>query len=433
MAHRIISVEDGSPAQRAGILPGDELISINGETVIDFIDYQALTAFEVLDIGTRRGHFSVRKGEYQDTGLAFENPLMSGLRMCANKCMFCFVDQLPPYARDSLRVKDDDWRMSMMMGNYVTLTNVPDREIDRIIRRHASPLYISVHAMNPALRAKLLGTDRASRLPEQLKKLAAGGISFHNQAVLCPGINDGDALEETIGALVDMYPAAQSLALVPVGLTGFRDGLADVRKYTAEEARDVLRIAEKWRGICLEKFGTRFVFPSDEFYLAAGCELPSDEEYEDYAQIDDGVGLLRLFGCEYADAWEEAGTISNNTGARPLIACGVSAAPFFRALMDKYPLPCDVQVTAIKNRFFGGGVTVSGLITGGDLTEQLKDIDATHVLISECMLRAEDNVFLDDMPLAKAQELLGRPIIPVGRQGSDLFETIRSLLEDENG
>ena len=434
MAHRITAVAAGSPAYKAGIRAGDELLRINGEVVYDFIDYQALTSGANLKLTTRAGEFSIRKKEYADLGLEFETSMMSGVRMCCNKCKFCFVDQLPADARQSLRVKDDDWRMSLMMGNYVTLTNVSDAELERIIKRHVSPLYISVHVYDPEMRAELMGTPRAARLPAQLKRLAEGGIKFHCQAVLCPGLNDGAALENTIVELMKLYPAAQSLALVPVGLTGHREGLEELHKYTAEEAKAVIGIAEKWRKICLEKFDTRFVFPSDEFYLAAGMDLPSDEEYEDYSQIDDGVGLLRLFETEFEDAYADMGDIKPAVHAKPLIACGVSAADFFGKLMKEHPIPgADVSVKAIRNRFFGEEVTVSGLITGKDLVEQVKAEDCTHVLITTCMLRAEDNVFLDDMTLEEASRLIGRPVIPVDRQGQDLLDAIIDIVEDNNG
>lgn len=437
MAHRITAVVKGSPAYRAGIRAGDELLSIGGETIIDFIDYQALTVPGRLTVKTRKGEYHIKKAEYADLGLEFSTGMMSGVRMCCNKCMFCFVDQLPCYARESLRVKDDDWRMSLMMGNYVTMTNVSDRELERIVRRHVSPLYISVHCMDPELRVKLMGTPRARRLPEQLRKLAEGGVHFHCQAVLCPNLNDGAQLERTISELTDLYPAAQSLALVPVGLTGHREGLSSLRKYRPEEARAVLEIAEKWRKTCLEKFGTRFVFPSDEFYLAANAELPDDEAYEDYAQIDDGVGMLRLFDTEYREAWEERiapvpAETQTETKIRPLIACGVSAAPFFESLLRRRPIPgADIRVKAIVNHFFGPEVTVSGLITGKDLVEQTRDVDCTHVLISECTLRPEDSVFLDDMSLEQVQTALGRPVIPVGRRGGDIIETVFKLMEEQ--
>lgn len=431
MAHRITGVERGSPAWRAGVGEGDELIAINGEIVHDFIDYQALSAKTELILKTRRGQYRVRKGEYQDAGLSFETPMMSGIRMCANKCAFCFVDQLPACARASLFVKDDDWRMSLMMGNYVSLTNVSDAELARIIRRRAFPLYISVHAMNPSLRAGMMGTPRAERLPAQLRRLADAGIAFHAQAVLVPGVNDGPELERTIRELADLAPAARSLALVPVGITRHRQGLPALRKYRPEEAEAVIALADGWRGRCLEKRGTRFVFPSDEFYLAAGRPLPSAAEYEDYAQIDDGVGMLRLLTEEMDEAYREMGEVHPRGEKRIVVATGVSAAPFLDALLRTHPVPgADVRVRAIRNRFFGETVTVAGLLTGGDLTEQMAGETCSHILITGCMLRAEDNLFLDDMSLSEAISRVGRPIIPVGRRGGDLLKAIIDIVEE---
>lgn len=430
MAHRIVRVKPHSPADRAGIEAGDELIALSGEIVVDFIDYQALSAHSELVVRTRRGEFHVRKGEYQDLGLTFETPMMSGVRMCANNCAFCFVDQLPKDARASLWVKDDDWRMSMMMGNYVSLTNVSDRELARIVSRRVSPLYVSVHAIDPELRARLMGTERAKKLPEQLKTLAEGGVAFHSQAVLLPGENDGPALEETIAALIGLTPAARSLALVPVGLTEHREGLPGLRKYARDEAEEVLRVADKWRAKCLKELGTRFVFPSDEFYLAAGRELPADAEYEDYAQIDDGVGMLRLLETEYAEAYAEMGEVKPARAAKIAIATGVSAAPYLEALMKAHPVPgAEIGVRAIPNRFFGETVTVAGLITGGDLVSGMAGVECTHVLITQCMLRAEDNLFLDNLSLSEVSARLNRPVIPVGRRGGDLLKAITDIVE----
>ena len=434
MSHLITSVDPSSPAARSGILAGDRLKSINGETVIDFIDYQALSADRKLTVTVRRDGqdiaFSLRKDEYAPLGLNFESPMMSGVRLCCNKCLFCFVDQLPDNVRPTMRVKDDDWRMSLMMGNYVTLTNLSDREIDRIISRHASPLYISVHATDPGLRTRLIGTPRAARLMDQLKRLSDGGIEFHCQAVLCPGINDGEALERTIADLIAL-PGARSLALVPVGLTGHREGLCDLRTYTRDEARSVIAIADRWRAKLLDGRGTRFVFPSDEFYLQAEMPIPPDEEYEDYDQIDDGVGLLRLLHTEYTDAWRDLPDEDRSLtpdGTPLAIACGRSAADFIRALLKDCPVSgANISIYGLENRFFGPTVTVSGLITGRDLVDQMKDRPSKAILITECMLRNEGDRFLDDMPLEEAERLLGRPIIPVGRRGEDLLNAILSL------
>lgn len=431
MAQTIVSVDAGSPAARAGIRAGDELLRINGECVVDLLDYEALCAEARLRLALRREgktwERTVEKDEYESLGLNFATPLMSGMRLCCNKCMFCFVDQLPQNARPSLRLKDDDWRMSLMMGNYVTLTNVSDHELARIVRRHASPLYISVHAMEPLLRSSILGTPRAMRLPEQLKTLAEGGIEFHAQAVLCPGFNDGESLEYTISRLAALHPAARSLALVPVGLTDHREGLCTLHKYTPKEACAVLDIADRWREMLLKKLGTRFVFPSDEFYLAAGRPLPEDGEYEDYEQIDDGVGMLRLMETEFSEAYADLPEQQKKSGGGKtlLAACGVSAAPFLRQMFAAHPLTgLTVDVRALENGFFGPSVTVSGLLTGGDLVRGLQGAEGAAVLISECMLRDGEQVFLDDMTLEEVSRALEKPVIPVGRRGDEVLSAI---------
>ena len=430
MSHLIVSVDPHSAAERAGIQAGDRLTRIGGVTVIDFIDYQALTANRRLSVQVLRDgqplDFAIRKGEYAPLGLNFSTPMMSGTRLCCNKCLFCFVDQLPANARETMRVKDDDWRMSLMMGNYVTLTNVSDTELSRIIARRCSPLYVSVHATDPDLRAYILGTPRARRLADQLRRLSEGGIEFHCQCVLCPGINDGAALERTIQELSGLE-GARSLALVPVGLTGHREGLTPLRPYTRDEARAVIDLSDAWRERLLRERGTRFVFPSDEFYLRAERPIPPDEAYEDYGQIDDGVGLLRLLETEFRAAWEELPAHMRRRapgGPRLAIACGKSAADFIRQMLSNYPIAgTDVAVHALENTFFGPTVTVSGLITGGDLTAQMAGVECEAVLITEVMLR-DGSVFLDDMTLSEARARLAKPVVPVGRRGEDLLNAI---------
>ncbi len=433
MSHLIISVDPGSPASRAGIRAGDRLARIGGAPVIDFIDYQALSAQKRLTVQVLRDgaaiDFAIRKDEYAPLGLNFETPMMSGTRLCCNKCLFCFVDQLPGGARESMRVKDDDWRMSLMMGNYVTLTNVSDRELERIIARHCSPLYISVHCTDPDLRTHVLGTPRARRLMGQLQRLSEGGIEFHCQCVLCPGLNDGAALERTIREL-SAIPGARSLALVPVGLTGHREGLSALRVYEPDEARAVIELSEAWRDRLLAARGTRFVFPSDEFYLQAGWPIPPDEAYEDYEQIDDGVGLLRLLDTEFREAWEELPEAMRKyapTGPKLAIACGKSAGDFIRGMLQDYPVAgANITVYPLENTYFGPTVTVSGLITGGDLAGQMAGVDCDAVMITEVMLR-DGCLFLDDMTLDQVRDRLGKPVVPVGRRGEDLLNAILEL------
>ena len=428
MPHTIAAVLPESIAEQLGIRAGDALVSINGESVVDWIDYEAFCCTEQMNLVIRRDNeeieYELEKDEYEPLGLQFETQLMSPLRSCANKCMFCFVDQLPRDVRPSLRVKDDDWRMSLMMGSFVTLTNVSDKELDRIIARRAAPLYISVHATDGALRAKMLGTPLASKIMSQLNKLKAAGLTFHAQAVLCPGINDGEQLKKTVEQLAALHPACQSLALVPVGLTGHREGLCPLRKFNKAEARTIVESVAKWQDKYLKKLGTSFVSASDEFYVQAGVRIPADERYEDYPQIENGVGLMRLLETEMEYAFEDA-DLSTARPARLVIATGTSVAPFMKGLMRRFEIPgVEVQVVPIENHFFGESVTVSGLLTGSDLIRELEGIDADRILITECMLREFEDVFLDDMTLEEVQEFIGIPIVKVGRRGEDLLDAL---------
>ena len=428
MPHRIAGVLPGSVADRLGIQPSDVLREINGEEPVDYIDYQALTAQEemrlTLDRDGKEMTFAFTKSEYQPLGLQFETQLMSPMRTCANRCVFCFVDQLPAGSRETLRVKDDDWRLSLMMGCYVTLTNVSDAELARIIERRASPLYISVHSTDAALRSRMMGRAKKDRLMEQLNALVNAGIEFHTQAVLCPGLNDGAALEKTIEDLAALAPNCRSLALVPVGLTARREALYPIEPYDAQSAQAVVALAEGYQAKFLDTLGTRFVFPSDEFYLTGGQPILSDEEYEDYDQIENGVGLLRLLATEFEIAYDEA-DLSAARPAKLAIATGHSAAPFLQTLIERFPIPCvSVSVHALDNHHFGETVTVAGLLTGSDLTQQMRGVAADAILITECMLRDGEDVFLDGMTLLEAEERLQTRIVPVGRRGEDLLSAL---------
>lgn len=428
MNHRIQRVEPGSLAARLGLAAGDRLKKLAGQNVIDFIDYQALCCAPRLSLIVERNgaetEYLIEKDEYEPLGLEFEGQLLGGLRNCCNKCVFCFVDQLPADARKTLKVKDDDWRRSLLMGNFVTLTNVGPRELGRIIARRASPLYISVHATDPALRARMLGTSRGAEILEQLERLAQGGIRFHLQAVLCPGINDGEALDRTIGDLAALRPAALSLALVPVGLTSHRMGLTDLSSFDAAGAVRVLNQVDSWRARLMQDTGLGFVQAADEFYILAGRPFPDEDAYEGYPQIENGVGLCRLLEREFDEAYR-----ADDKNARPsrvAIACGVSARPFLEKLIREHPLPgVETRVVPVENGFFGPTVTVSGLLTGGDLVRGLQNVMADRVLISECMLREGDEVFLDGMTLNEVKRALGLDILPVGRRGDQLLEALK--------
>ncbi|MBR1585032.1 MAG: DUF512 domain-containing protein [Clostridia bacterium] len=428
MAHLIEAVQPHGVAYRRGLRAGDALIAINGEEILDEIDYQALINRSKLDILVRRADgkeetVRIIKAREAGLGLQLADTLACTPRQCKNKCVFCFIDQMPPGMRETLYVKDDDWRLSLMMGNYITLTNVDDREFDRIIRRKASPLYISIHATDPEVRVRMMKNPNARFIMDRLNRLAAAGLHFHCQIVLCPGYNDGEVLKKTLNDLAALYPAAQSAALVPVGLTKFRERLAHVEPFDREKARAVLQYAHAFQQKMLREIGTRFVFPSDELVLIGGEELPAEEEYEGYPQLENGVGLLRKFENGLREAANAC-----DLPVRPrrvLIPCGKSIAPVMRRWVDTYG-PREVQVTVqpIRNTFFGETVTVTGLITGGDLKEQLSGVDADEILLCGNTLRAEGDLFLDDMPLAELRKALKIPITLVPNDGPSLIRAL---------
>ncbi len=430
--HIIENVQPGSVASRHGLCPGDAILSINGEPLLDEIDYQALTVSDRLSLSIQRkggqeATLAICKEEGEPLGLRFGESMVLSPRHCRNKCIFCFIDQMPPGLRETLYVKDDDWRYSLMMGNFVTLTNVDDAEFDRMLRRKASPLYISVHATDPALRCNMMHNRFAGDILTRLSALAEAGIHFHCQIVLCPGHNDGAQLLRTLTDLKALHPAALSVAMVPVGLTRFREGLAPVTPFTKESAQALLDLIAPFQAACQKEIGTTFAFPSDEFFCLAGTPIPSEDWYEHYPQIENGVGLLRLLESEM----EEAAAFDDEPPAPPqrlLIATGVSAAPHLRRLVDRFaPETSHVEVLPIRNRFFGETVTVTGLLTGGDILSQLpKNPVGDKLLLSSSMLRHEGDLFLDDMSLAEFQLKAPLPVQIVGPTGQDLYDALRA-------
>ena len=422
----ITRVEAGSPAAREGLRPGDRLLSVNGEPVKDLIDYEALSVRSRLVVEVEREgeklRYLVRKKVGEPLGLCFETTLMDRMQTCKNRCLFCFVDQMPKGIRSSLNVKDDDWRLSFIMGNYVTLTNVSEEEFQRILKRRVSPLYVSVHATDPALRVKLMSNPTAGRIMERLTALKEAGITFHTQIVLCPGLNDGEALERTLSDLGSLYPYCASIAAVPVGLTRFRQGLYPLRGYTAEEARALIAYGEQKQAAYRERWNDTFFYLSDEWYLTAQLPLPPAESYGDFPQIENGVGLLRLFELDFQEALAEKSPFSEPRFVT--VAGGVAANPFFTELyknLERYNIYADT--VPVENRFFGGNVHVAGLVTAGDIEATFPETGGGPMLIPRNMLREKDCVFLDGVTLGELEEKLGRRIVPFGG-GREFIELV---------
>ena len=429
---KIASVDPHSPADRAGLKPGETLTHINGHPIVDVLDYKFYSYDPRLELtlagpdgGSRT--VRVRKEEGADLGLNFETYLMDRARSCANRCIFCFVDQMPPGMRKTLYFKDDDARLSFLMGNYITLTNLSQREIQRVIDLRISPINISVHATDPELRTAMLKHPRAGECLDIMGRFAQAGIEMNCQIVACPGVNDGPALERTLTDLAALYPAVTSVAVVPVGVTKFREGLCQIAPYTREQAAALLEQVEGFAAAFREKHGTSLAWCSDEFYLLAGRALPDKSYYEDMDQLENGVGMLRLLLHQAELAMDDE--LSGEAPPPFSVATGVSAAPFVEEIVDNLRKACGNikgMVYPIVNRFFGETITVSGLITGTDLLEQLKGRDlGQRLLIPDNMLRSGEQVFLDDVTVEQLEEALGVNVIPIpADSGFDLVDAI---------
>lgn len=427
----IQSIDPGSPAERAGVHVGETLTHVGAHPIVDVLDYKYYTYDSHLELtlkategGTRT--LRVKKRDGEDLGLNFETYLMDQARCCANNCIFCFVDQLPQGMRDSLYFKDDDARLSFLTGNYITLTNLSERELQRIIDLRISPLNISVHATNPELRAQMLGHRNGGAGMELLRRFAAAGITMNCQIVSCPGINDGPELQRSMEDLAALYPRVNSVSIVPVGLTKHRQGLSNLRPYEMDEAAAVVDMVEGYGRVCREKHDTTLFWCSDEFYLKAGRSLPEDEYYEEYTQLENGVGMLRLLMTEFRSALSLTGEIES---VPPFSAAtGVAAAPFISALIDMAAATCHTikgQVFPLVNNFFGETIDVAGLITGKDLITQLRGKDlGERLLIPVNMLRHGEDVFLDDITIADVERELKVRVRPVNQDGFGLCDAI---------
>ncbi len=432
----IRAVEPRSPAYRAGVRVGETLTHINGHPILDVLDYKFYGYEPRLEL-TLRGDggesrtVRVRKQEGEDLGLEFGTYLMDRARSCANQCIFCFVDQMPPGLRKSLYFKDDDARLSFLMGNYLTLTNLSAREVQRIIDLRISPINVSVHTTDRALRVEMLRNPKAGAGIDVMERFAAHGITMNCQIVSCPGINDGPALERTLTDLAAMYPAVNSVSVVPVGLTRYREGLYPLEGYTKETAAALIEQVEAFAARHLEAKGTRLAWCSDEFYLLAGRELPSEEYFEEFTQLDNGVGMLTLLTREFSRALDLMEPEELEGTAPFAIATGVSAAPFLRRLVGMARDRCGTiegTVYPIVNRFFGETITVAGLVTGGDLLEQLRGKAlGERLLIPSSMLRSGERVFLDDVSVDDVERELNVSVVPVPQDGYELLDAMLGI------
>lgn len=428
----ISSVIKGSKADRCGIKSGDTLISINGNGIEDVLDYMFYIAVEKVTLSLSRNgeayEKTVRKSEYDDIGLEFDTFLMDKKRSCSNKCIFCFIDQMPKGMRETLYFKDDDARLSFLQGNYVTLTNLDDKDIERIIKMRLN-INVSVHTTNPELRCKMMHNRFAGDKLRFLKMMTDSGIELNCQIVCCPGINDGAELIRTLTDLKGMMPNIQSVAVVPVGITKFRQGLYPMEIFNKETAGAVIDIIESVQKECLEEYGRRMVFASDEFYITAERGIPDTEYYEDYPQYENGVGLLRSLSDELDEALEAAE--KTDIKRRVSIATGTLAGNFHKQLTKRISdsfQSVECNVYPIVNYFFGETITVSGLVTGGDLIAQLRGKDlGDELIIPKVMLKADEDIFLDDVTLDEVKEALDIKMTPIANDGFEYLDAILGI------
>ncbi|WP_083655096.1 DUF512 domain-containing protein [Roseburia sp. 499] len=432
--HIIYKVLPGSIAEELEVEPGDVLVSVNDHEIEDIFDYHYYTNEEYLTVVIRKPdgeewELEIEKEYEDDLGIEFENGLMDDYKSCHNKCIFCFIDQMPKGMRDTLYFKDDDSRLSFLQGNYVTLTNMKEHDLDRIIEYKLGPINVSVQTMNPELRCKMLNNRFAGDALKKLERLYEAGIPMNGQIVLCKGVNDGAELERSIQELMEYMPIMESVSVVPVGLSKYRDGLYPLEPFEKEDACEVIDMIERYQKECVKQYGLHFIHASDEWYLLAERELPKADNYDGYIQLENGVGMLRLLRDEFAEALEQLGTDEVTKEEYHItIATGLLAAPTLQELSEdfskKFP-QAKIEVVSIRNDFFGERITVSGLLTGQDLIAQLKDRNLGEKLLLPCnLLRSGEEVLLDDITLDELKKTLQVPIDIVKSSGRDLVSCL---------
>lgn len=429
--HIIRAVEEGSIAWELGIESGDRLLAINNEIIEDVFDYHYYTNDEELTVLIEKPNgeeweLEIEKDLEEDLGIEFEQGLMDEYRSCRNKCMFCFIDQMPEGMRETLYFKDDDSRLSFLQGNYVTLTNMSDHDIERIIRYHLEPINVSVHTTNPELRCEMLHNRFAGEALKKVQRLYEGGITMNGQIVLCKGINDGEELERSIRDMAKWLPNLQSVSVVPVGLTKFRKGLKQLESFTKEDAKEVLATIHRWQKKFFEEYGMHFIHAGDEWYILAEEELPEEGRYDGYLQLENGVGMLRLLMNEFEEAY--TGLEGDDRKRHISLATGKLAYPYLKEMLERLKQKytgLEAEIYAITNEFFGEKITVSGLITGQDLIAQLKGKELGDVLLLPVnMLRSGEDVFLDDITIPELEKALQVKTDIVKSSGQDFIEAV---------
>ncbi|WP_432400746.1 DUF512 domain-containing protein [Wukongibacter sp. M2B1] len=435
----ISKIESDSIAEELGIEIGDILLSINGKEIIDILDYLFLISDDYLEVEIEKEDgeiwvLEIDKEYDEDLGIEFNNPILDKARYCKNKCIFCFIDQLPKKMRKSLYFKDDDSRLSFLQGNFVTLTNLTDEDIDRIIEYNISPINVSIHTTNPSLRTEMLGNKNAGNVLERIKRLTDNRILITGQIVLCPGINDGKELDRTIEDLYGVYPNLHSLAIVPVGITKFRDNLYPMNIFDKKSSAKVIEQVHKWQITLKEKIGTNFVFLSDEFYIMAESSLPEHDEYEGFPQIENGVGLVKKLEYEFNEHLKK---IPENVEVNKTVSIitGASAQKVIKGLAGKLVervSKLKINIFAIVNNFFGETITVSGLITGQDIIEQLRNKElGDKIIIPKSMLKSDEPVFLDDITVKDVEKALQKDVMICDVEGKSMIESILKDVVEE--
>ena len=438
MKNKVKKVLPYSIGEEVEIEPGDIVISINGETIKDILDYKFHMGddFIVLQVQKPYGEIwdiEIEKEFGEDLGIEFEEGIMDEARSCHNNCMFCFIDQLPKGMRKSLYFKDDDSRLSFLQGNFVTLTNMKDEDIDRIIRYRISPINVSVHTTDGELRKRMLNNRFADNIWERLKKLADASITLNCQIVLCPGINDGENLKKTIEDLYTLYPSVENVAVVPIGITKYREGLAKFNPYNKEGAKEQLNAVRKLQEKYIKEVGTPFVRLSDEFYVVAEETIPNKDFYQGFHQIEDGVGMIRMLREEFK---ETLPNLNRNLKGSFTLVTGKLASKEFLTIKDeikKVNDKIDIEVKEIINNFFGETITVAGLITGSDIKDQLKKEEVKdYILIPRNMLKADEDIFLDDVTVKELEDFFNKKIIICEYTGEDFIEILNAYSKEEN-